>query len=149
MIIDTLANAGRYAVLSGHFARAVRFLQETPPESLACGAIPIDGENVYATLQRNMTKTGAYQYEAHDRYADIQVVLQGTERFALGWDADADPPEPGTDFRRCRAEHCMDFVLGPGQYVIFLPGEAHAPGYAAGEAAPCLKLVIKVLCAVS
>ena len=146
MIIDTIAHADRYAGLSRNFGRAVRFLMETPLDTLECGAIAIDGEKVFANLQENMTKTDGFQYEAHDRYADIQVVLQGSECFALGWNAQMEPLLPGTDFRHCHAERCMDFALREGEFVIFLPGEAHAPGNAVGGPALCRKLVMKVLC---
>ena len=146
MIIDDIAHAERYACLSENFAKAIRFLTETGLDELPCGTIAIDGENVFANLQENMTRADGLQFEAHDRYADIQVVLRGSERFALGWDANIEPPQPGSDFRRCQAGHWMDFTLGPNQFVIFLPGEAHAPGNAVQAPALCRKLVIKVLC---
>ena len=146
MIIDDIAHTERYTSLSANFARAVRFLTETKLDDLACGAIAIDGENVFANLQENMTRTDGLQFEAHDRYADIQVVQRCSEHFALGWDACIEPPQPGSDFRRCQAGKWTDFVLGPDQFVIFLPGEAHAPGNAADAPELCRKLVIKVLC---
>ena len=146
MIIDDIAHAERYAALSPHFARALRFLAETPLDALDCGTIPLDGERVFANLQENMTRTDGLQFEAHDRYADIQAVLRGSERFALGWDPRLDPPAPGSDFRRCQADQWTDFTLEKNQFVIFLPGEAHAPGNAPQAPAPCRKLVIKVLC---
>ena len=146
MIIDDIAHAERYACLSANFARAIRFLTETRLDELPCGTIAIDGENVFANLQENMTRTDDLQFEAHDRYADIQVILRGTERFALGWDASIEPPQPGSDFRRCQAERWVDFVLAENQFVIFLPGEAHAPGNAVQNSALCRKLVVKVLC---
>ena len=46
----------------------------------------------------------------------------------------------------CRAEAQAVFTLGPGQFVIFLPGEPHSPGNPAGEPSDCKKAVIKVRC---
>ena len=146
MIIDELSNIGRYACLSANFAEAVRFLSETALDSLSCGSVPVDGEQVFATLSENMTIPGERPFEAHDRYADIQVILQGRERFALGFEPSPGPLLPEKDFRPCRAEKHLAFILEPGQFVIFLPGEAHAPGGAAGDPAPCRKLIVKVLC---
>ena len=144
MIIDELSNIGRYACLSPNFAAAARFLTETPLNSLPCGTVAVSGEKVFATLSENRTQPGERPYEAHDRYADIQVILRGSERFALGFDPRREPPEPGTDFRRCQADECLPFDLEAGRFVIFLPGEAHAPGGAAGDPVLCRKLVVKV-----
>lgn len=145
MIIDEMIHLNRYAGLSGRFARAARFLRETDLNALPCGRVEIDGDYVYGILSENMTEAGERPYEAHARYADIQVILQGSERFVLGLDPRLEALDTSRDFRGCQSDHPIPFTLTPGQFVIFLPGEAHAPGGAAGEPGLCRKLVVKVL----
>lgn len=146
MIIDAVLNGARYAALSPNFATAFRFLKETDLAALEPGKIAIDGEKVFATMYDNFLDKTAFSYEAHDRYADIQVVVEGAERFALGWDAQIGDLKPGKDFRPGTATVYTENTLTAGQFVIYLPGELHAPGNPAGAPARCRKLVVKVLC---
>ena len=146
MMIDTLSNLRRYACLSENFARAVRFLEETPLDSLVCGSVAVDGDRVFATLSETQTLPGGRPSEAHDLYADIQIILRGRERFVLGFDPVLNDLEPGKDLRYCQAEKNLPFNLEAGQFVIFLPGEAHSPGGAVAGPEPCRKLIVKVRC---
>ncbi len=147
MMIDELSSIERYAALSDNFARAVRYLKETDLETLPLGTVRVDGENVYILVQQNQTRPQPPRYEAHDRYADIQLVLEGRERFGYGWNAPLGPLEEGKDVRFGNVEKEIQFVLEKGQFALFLPGEAHAPCLAAeGVSEQCRKLVIKVLC---
>ena len=145
MIIDRLKNISSYTGLGENFGTAARWLEQADLGALAAGTVEIDGERVFATLAENRLSDGEPAFEAHRRYADIQVILDGKERFLLGTEAEILSPEPGTDFYPCRAAKSMEAVLEPGQFVIFLPGEAHSPGNAAGEQKLCRKLVVKVL----
>ena len=77
--------------------------------------------------------------------ADIQLVLEGHERF--GWSADKEIAEidPGRDIGFGPAQTHQSFVLSKGEFVLFMPGEAHAPCLTAGAVGdPCRKLVIKI-----
>ena len=146
MIIDRLDKIGLYAVLNSSFAKAAQWLRETSLEELPFGRAEIAGESVFATLAENRLSAGTPAFEAHRRYADIQLILGGKERFLLGTKARILPPEPGSDFYPCEAQESLEFVLGQGQFVVFLPGEAHSPGNAAeGGPETCRKLVVKVL----
>ena len=145
MILDTLQNVERYASLGEHFATACRFLKETDLSTLPLGAVEIDGKNVFANLADNLLERTEPAYEAHEAYADIQVILRGQERMAWGDPAEYDPLPEGSDFRTCHdVQHPVEMVLQAGQFVIFLPHEPHAPGLTAGEPCHCLKLVVKV-----
>ena len=145
MIIDWIRNISSYTDLGNHFTDAVKWLESTDLDILACGRVDIAGEQVFATLAENRLSRGEASFEAHCRYADIQIILEGKERFFLGTEAEILPPGPGTDFYPCRVEKSFEFTLEPGQFAVFLPGEAHAPGNAAGEQEVCKKLVVKVL----
>ena len=144
MIIDELPNIGRYACLSPNFASAARFLEQAALGSLPDSRVEIDGEKAFGVISENMTQPGDRPFEAHARYADIQVILRGSERFVLGFDPRLEPLDPAKDFRHCSAEKRLAFDLEPGRFVIFLPGEAHAPCGAAGDPALCRKIVVKV-----
>ena len=147
MIIDDLAHAGRYAALSPNFARAFRFLRETDLSALPAGKIAIEGDQVFATMYENHLDRDTFAYEEHELYADVQVIVEGAERFALGWNPVLGEQKPGKDFWYGTAETCAENTLTAGQFVIYFPGELHAPGNPAGEPGQMTrKVVVKVKC---
>lgn len=146
MIVDHLSHLSRYAGLGDNFAAAVRYFEEHGTDSLLPGRTEIDGDRVFVNTAVNHLDRTEMSWEAHARYADIQLVLEGEERFGWSDEAEMDSLDSERDFRTCRARPKAVFTLGPGQFVIFLPGEPHAPGNPAGEPSDCKKAVIKVLC---
>jgi len=145
VIIDSLDRIGCYASLGENFDIAVRWMAETNLSTLPEGTTPVAGERVFATVSDLYLDREKPSYEAHHRYADIQLVLEGKEKFYLGWDGTEGEAVPGTDFYPCEAEHGLSFTLEANQFVIFLPGEKHGPGNSADHPGPCRKLVVKVL----
>ncbi len=149
MLIDQLPEKGKrfsfdYARLGKHFAAAARFLETADIAALALGKHEIDSENVFVNIQEYTQQEKEPAYEAHDRYADIQLVLRGSERFR--WGTGVPGPLKG-DFREVTGvEDHVEFTLRENQFVIFLPGEAHAPGLPEKGPAFCCKAVVKVLC---
>ena len=150
MLIDQLPEKRRpfafdYVRLGKHFAAAVRFLETADLAALAPGKHEIDGENVFVNIQEYTQQEKEPAYEAHDRYADIQLVLRGSERFCWGLGTPGELDEP-RDFRQVAdVKNAVEFTLRENQLVVFLPGEAHAPGLPEKAPALCRKAVIKVL----
>lgn len=146
MIVDTLENLGRYACLGKHFPAAVRFVQHADLTALPLGVTRVEGENVFVNLQSFTAAPHEPAWEAHARYADIQLILRGREKFGYAPRALLHPLKEGTDFRTCTAEKAFYFDLQEGEYAIFLPAEAHDPCHSVDETPEeVLKLVVKVL----
>jgi YhcH/YjgK/YiaL family protein len=149
MILDTLDQASRYSALSPHFEKAFAFLQ-TVNEQNAPGRYEIDGDNVYAFVQRHSTKlVEERQYEVHRKYIDIQFMLTGRE--VMYWAPLAQMTKETMAFDE--AKDAALFALIPegvpvqvraGQYAIFYPDDAHIPSCAWGAPAEVLKVVVKV-----
>ncbi len=146
MIVDHISRFSRYAGLNPNFAATARYLETHDPFRLAEGRTEVDGENVFINTAVNRLEREEMAWEAHDAYADVQLILEGEERFGWSDEAEMDPPDPSRDFRNCRTKAKMSFTLTAGQFVIFLPGEPHAPGNPAGKPGDCKKAVIKVKC---
>jgi YhcH/YjgK/YiaL family protein len=145
MIADHLANLRRYEA-DKRLAQAIAFLERPDLKTLAGGRHEIDGDAVYALVQRYTSKSaGSGRWEAHQRYADVQVVLEGTERIGYG---------QMTRFARGTYDPAKDIEfltgdgsfmeLAAGDFVVLWPGEVHMPGMAAGAPAPVTKIVIKI-----
>ncbi|MDD5404277.1 MAG: YhcH/YjgK/YiaL family protein [Sulfuricella sp.] len=132
MILDTLANAARYAPLHALFPRAFEFLRSPGLKALAPGRHPIEDERLFAIVEiaagRNRDQA---KLECHRRYIDIQFVVEGTDE--MGWKASCDCREPLADYL---AEKDIQFfrdtpaswiATPPGAFCIFFPQDAHAP----------------------
>ena len=146
MILDTVNALGKYAGLGTNFAAAVRWLRETDLDTLEPGKIVIDGDRVFAILSENRLEPKEPAFEVHRRYADIQLILRGREGFMSGREGRELSGQPENDVWFCEADRQLSFVLEEGEFAVFLPGEAHAPGLCDRGTAPSSsrKLVIKV-----
>lgn len=146
MILDTLANADRYAALHARFPRAFEFLRGAGLKALAPGRYPLDGENLIAIVEAVAGRCrDAAKLECHRTYIDIQLVLEGNDE--MGWKPLRDCFDPLADYH---AEKDIQFfrdtpaswvVTPPGAFCIFFPEDAHAPLVSTGE---IRKVILKV-----
>ncbi len=146
MILDTLANAGRYAGVHEEFRKAFEFLRQADPESLVPGRTEIDGERLFAIVSRG---PGRGRREArlatHARSIDIQYVVSGVDM--MGWKPapacarPAGPFDPEKDIGFFDDDPQAWIAVHAGTFAVFFPEDAHMPLIAAGE---IHKIVVKV-----
>lgn len=132
MILDTIANADRYASLHPLFAQAFAFMRENDLNALAPGRHHIVGDDLFVVIQHVSGRTrDEAQLECHRKYIDIQLVLEGTDE--MGWKPLADCRDPVSDYRaekdiRFFHDQADAWITTPaGAYCIFFPEDAHAP----------------------
>ena len=149
MIIDRMDLWRTYSAAPA-WARAFGFLTTVTP-LIDDGTSPVMGADVEARVMSYSTKArSAAVLEAHRVYADIQVMLAGTEIIewvpAAGLAA-ATPYDPARDAGLYvpPAHGVARFVLEPGMFAVFFPTDAHMTQIMAGPT-PALvrKVVIKV-----
>lgn len=146
MILDTIQQANRYLVLNPNFAAAFAFLSRPDLRELPVGRHEIDGDRVYALVQRQRgRKPDAGKLEAHRNYIDVQVVLGGVD--TMGWRPTpacqelATPYNPEKDVMLFADRPTAWIAVGPGEFAIFFPADAHLPLISDGE---LHKVVLKV-----
>lgn len=151
MIYDSLKNAGRYACLGENFRRAFDYLCANDLSALPAGRYEIDGDNVYLMIQEPTLKPWSEgRWEAHRRYADIQLVLEGCERIGycvVDEDAEIETPyAPETDTLFYTGVDGGSAVVKSGEMMVLFPEDAHRPCIQPAEiAAAVRKAVVKVL----
>ncbi len=146
MILDILENAHRYLTLNGGFAAGFEFLARRDLKELPVDTYKIDGDRVYAMVSKDhgLEKENAW-LEAHRKYIDIQLVLEGTD--AMGWKPEATctptskgyDPENDIQFYKDKPDAWL--ATAPGAFAIFFPEDAHAPLVSSGQ---LQKVVVKV-----
>lgn len=147
MILDTLQNSHHYETLHPLFGKAFQHLRELAGrENLPDGRIDLDGESLFAMVIRGSGKTpDEVRNETHRRFIDIQFGSEGVDR--IGW-------MPVTECRHPKgydSDKDVEFYddvpgtwleLGPDQFAIFFPSDAHAPMANTGK--ELTKIVVKV-----
>ena len=146
MILDTLAEAARYARLHPGFARAFEFLFDAALAHREPGKHELDGQRLLVIVSHDpgRGRQGA-KLESHRQYIDIQYVVRGTDD--MGWRPLSEcrqvesPYDPQRDVA-FYADPPETWIRVPaGQFVVFWPDDAHAPLGGQGE---LIKAVMKV-----
>ena len=148
MILDTCQKAAHYP-LGEAWAKAFEFIHTLTPET-ADGRYEIDGEKIYASVMSYTTKLPEEgKFEAHQKYADIQVILIGTERIDVTDTVPLLISEPYLKdkdlvFFATPEQASSQIILQAGDFAYFLPQDAHMPMLAVDAPQQIKKAVIKV-----
>ena len=146
MIVDRIDNLERYACLGKNFATAAEYVRTHDLRLLPNGRTAVDGSSVFINKSENRyEEKEEMTWEFHRKYADIQVLLKGSERFGWGEADESTATDAGNDCWLCSAGNVVDCTLSSGMFVIFLPPETHSPGNYAVRSEKTVKTVIKVL----
>lgn len=147
MIIDTLANADKYAGIHPLFAQAFEYIKATDLVAIEVGKYEIaDGLKAIVSDKAGMTADESEaKFECHNNNIDIQVCIRGTEN--IGWKtrnectSQKGDYNPEKDVLFYNDKPTMHFTLNDNQFVVFFPEDVHAPMISDGEVK---KMVIKV-----
>ncbi|WP_295989875.1 YhcH/YjgK/YiaL family protein [uncultured Alistipes sp.] len=146
MIFDSLRNSALYLGLHPRLGRAFDYIASADLEALAPGRHEIEGDDLFVNvIECELKKPEEAKLEVHDAYIDVQVVVRGTESF--GWSErealrrPCGPFDAEKDIRFYDDAPQTCYTLVPGQFTIFMPGDAHAPMVGEGSVK---KLIVKV-----
>lgn len=150
MITSTLSQLHWYRIVSPNFEKAIQYALTTDFGAMETGKYPIDGEDVFAIVNEYTTRPQSEcTPESHRDYADIQIMISGTERF--GYTPLTDQPEttaynPEKDFALYSIpEEELNYITLPaGQFIIFFPSDIHQPEVYLHQPDVVKKVVIKV-----
>lgn len=140
MIFDSLKNAELYYSLSPRLKDAFEFLANNDLLTFEAGRHDIDGDNLFVNIAHvELKKPEAAKLEVHNKYIDIQVLLEG-EKESYGWAERCDMTQPKSDFDTVKDVLFFEdapqtyYTLKVGQFSILLPEDAHAPMIGEGAA---------------
>jgi len=150
MIIDRLEHARMYRVLGVDIARALDFLQQTDLRGLPEGRHELNGDRLFAMVQRYRPRPVAEAvWEAHRSYVDVQYIVAGSERMGYTYLRSSlavrQPYDAEKDYALYDAQGDL-LEVPAGSFVIFAPHDVHAPGLTtepAEAAGQVCKVVVK------
>ena len=153
MISGKISDLKRYFSVHPAFEFVGKFMDEYMAEPKADGGYEILPGRLKANI--STYETGAAEtkkFEAHRKYADVQVIVKGAER--IDWadidsctDMVSEEYSTGGDIAFYNdPEYVSQVRLNAGEFMVMFPEDAHKPCVNAGEEAQTVtKIVFKVL----
>ena len=147
-IKDVPDNISRYP---DKLRQAIEYLASTDFSKLESGRYVLDGETMYANVDRYMTRVpDSGLPEAHRKYIDVQYIVEGEEDISwcpmnsmLREDAPYDENRDIVFFKELVAGNSI--VMKKGNYAILFPNDVHRPcGSLYDEPTSVTKVVVKV-----
>lgn len=107
-------------------------LEHITPEFLAAlrdnQRVELKGDLVYCTrfTYETIPQEESF-FEAHRRYLDIHIMVEGEERVDMNRPEDLNltDAQEGNDFYAYQGESWHSTVLKPGEFLVVFPGDAH------------------------
>ena len=129
MIYAKNADALAYRGIHPNLDRA---LDHITPEFLAAlrdnQRVELKGDLVYCTrfTYETIPQEESF-FEAHRRYLDIHIMVEGEERVDMNRPEDLKltDAQEGNDFYAYQGESWHSTVLKPGEFLVVFPGDAH------------------------
>ena len=150
MIVTDIKHIVHQVSMTTALKKAIDFLQKPDIHDLVDGRVDIDGEHVFALVQRYETVLADNpRFEYHRTYMDIQYIVSGEE--ILGWApagrmviSEAYDTEKDVCFGTVPKGEITPVYLQSGQLTVLYPEDGHAPKLAAGAPSRVTKIVVKV-----
>jgi len=128
--------------------KAFQFLREQNLAELEKGRYELEGADLFVNVDEYVTRNEEeVLFEAHKKYADIQVLISGEEKIGvLPVDATtvSIPYNEEKDIMFLTAEQENYRIAKPGKFFLFFPDDAHRPTVKLVENSPVRKIVVKV-----
>jgi YhcH/YjgK/YiaL family protein len=147
MIVDNIKNASKYYNLGDKYKKALEYIVACDFSQMDAGRYDIEGDDIFALVQNYTSKNHEDgRMEAHQKYIDIQYVVEGNERIGLTDINDvkiSDIYDEEKDVEFYEGEY-DSLKAKANTFFIFEPGELHMPGLIDEMADEMKKVVIKI-----
>jgi YhcH/YjgK/YiaL family protein len=151
MIFDNVKNASLYSNISSNLKAALNYMQNNDLNSFENGRFEIADGNVTVIIKKgyNTKEEEQCKWESHQKYIDIQYLLEGQEQIGYCKTLDMEvkvPYDEETDkilYHNC--DKHFKTKLEPGDFIILFPDDSHKTLIAGDKVTTNNKAVIKVL----
>lgn len=145
MIYDRLSNVRKYLCINENLDLALNYIAEhlaDMPEE-----IELKGQDVRAFFNAYQTvPESECFFEAHEKFADIQIMRSGSERIAVS-NVDAltvTKSVPENDFQALEGPEDLSIIMKPDSFLVVFPGDAHKLKIMVDKPEDVTKTVFKV-----
>jgi len=133
MFVGNLENLDKLYYLSPKLKEALAYIRDNNLVEAAPGTIELQGRDLFINIEENeMAPKEERKPEAHKKYLDIQLVLEGAESIGVAVTNtdnqilhEYDEEKDIMFFEDTRKENMVD--LFPGDFAILFPEDIHRP----------------------
>lgn len=148
MIYDTMKNAGLYLGQGKLLDQAFELIASGKIATLPEGHNEICGDDLFVNVMAYRSKVpDNLRFEAHRKYIDIHVLIEGEEHIAVSPIGLLFPDAPYDEGADCAflagKTQCLTRI-DPQSFLLCLPDDAHIPGIRVDNEIAIRKAVIKV-----
>ena len=146
MILDKLTAARAYRGIHPRLDAVLDRLNEGFLATVGSEAQKLDGDALYVTrFTYDTLPLEDTFFEAHRRYLDVHLMMEGEERVELASPAGLELFEHKDDFYAYRGDAEQSLVLRPESFLVVFPEDAHRIKIAVNGPETVSKVVFKVL----
>ena len=148
MIFGNVKCLNDYSFLNEQLQKCFAYAAANDLRSAECGSYPIEGDALYVNVISYETTTAENRFwEAHKKYLDVHLVLEGVEQIDLNFLHNMTLKEYVSegDFQPMDGDSNSLVVLGENDFLICYPTDAHRTAVAVGQSQKVKKAVFKVL----
>ena len=146
MILDKLSAANAYRGIHPRLNGVLDRLNEAFLATVGPETMELEGDKLYVTrfTYETLPREETF-FEAHKRYLDVHLMVQGEERVELASPGGLTLFEHQGDFYAYRGEAEQSLVLRPGSFLVVFPEYAHRIKIQVNGPETVSKVVFKVL----
>ncbi|AEV30403.1 uncharacterized protein, YhcH/YjgK/YiaL family [Sphaerochaeta pleomorpha str. Grapes] len=149
MIIDQISEMHRYIPLLPALGKVVEIVESGILDSIALGQYTTDDERVrYNVFTYGTKQDFPGEYEIHRREADVQILLQGSEKMDIAKRTaltETMAYDEKNDALMASGASLVSYHASDDTFALFLPGEPHAPNLTDSTFCEVKKVVFKIL----
>lgn len=149
MILDQISQMKNYVSTLPALQHVIDILESGKLDSLELGNYSTEHKNLrYNLFTYKTEKNEASEYEVHRKEADVQILLKGHERMDI---ASRDvltttkAYDDTKDFLMVKGEKLLSYHANQDSFIVFFPGEPHAPNLVDEKTSQVVKVVFKIL----
>ena len=148
MITNLIAEIVSLPIPEAAINAIAEFINTHDLHSIPCGKYELVGEHYVNVMELDTVPQTENKLEFHGKFADIQCILSGKERFLMANTADSTITQPYSadkDVGFVIADTVNTVDVSEDSFIYFTPGELHGPGVATDEGAcHCKKAIFKI-----
>lgn len=148
MIFGNIKNLNEYTFLTETVKECFSYAKEQKLVEFENGKHEIDGERLFVNIVEYTTKNPEERFwEAHKRYLDVHLMLDGEEQIDLNFLSNMDVKEfvEADDFVPMDGKKNSSVILRNGDFLICYPQDGHRTAVMVSEPKTIKKAIFKVL----
>ena len=146
MVLDHIDNISQYGLIDGRVKAGLTLAEELAGKKITAGKYKVDGDNLYYLVSDGLCQSEENaSWEAHEKYTDIHLILEGSEWFSYSPRESLLPVSEDKAIDKIfLSGEGFPFLLKKGMFVICDTQDAHKANYYREEKLVCNRVCIKI-----